>query len=74
MGITASELRANVYQLIDRVIETGQPLEIERNGHIVRIIAVEPVSRLAQLPKRSDFVRGDPEELVHLDWSAEWTP
>ena len=74
MGITASELRANVYQLIDRVIETGQPLEIERNGHIVRIIAVEPASRLAQLPKRPDFVRGDPEELVHLDWSAEWTP
>ena len=28
---------------------------------------------LANLPQRA-FVNGDPEDLVHLDWSSEWKP
>jgi len=71
MTITATELRANVYRLLDQVIESGQPLEIERNGHRVRIVAVAPVSRLARLPHRPDFVVGDADDLVHMDW---WPP
>ncbi len=49
MSVTVTELRANLYRLIDEVIETGVPLTIERNGHKV-VIQRSPVeSKLANL-------------------------
>ena len=73
MTVTASKLRQDIYQLLDRVIETGQPLEIERKGQKLRIVPAEPVSRLARLQKRK-CIKGDPEKLVSIDWSSEWKP
>ena len=35
MAITASKLRADVYRLLDEILESSQPLEIERNGKIL---------------------------------------
>lgn len=40
-NMTASELRANIYKLLDRVIETGTPLEIERIRQPGRIVVDE---------------------------------
>lgn len=74
MGTTASELRANIYKLLDEVITTGKPLEIERKGKILRIMPPEDTARLARLTRRDDFMVGDPEDFVHVDWSEEWTP
>lgn len=73
MALTASKLRENVYRILDQVLETGVPVEIERSGKILRISAAEPRSKLANLKSRN-YIVGDPEELVHLDWSAEWRP
>ncbi len=73
MSVTTSELRRDIYKLLDRVIKTGQPLEVERKGEKLRIIRAERLSRLEQLPKRR-CIKGDPERLVSLDWSAEWKP
>ena len=74
MSVTASELRANVYALLDSVLESGTPLEIERKGKRLRIVAVEPPSRLDRLPSRPDVIKGDPDDLAELDWSSEWRP
>jgi prevent-host-death family protein len=74
MAVTATELRANIYRLIDEVLRSGTPLEVERNGRTVRIVAVEPPSKLDRLQRRPDLVVGDAEALVHLDWSSEWKP
>jgi len=71
--VTPSKLRQDIYQLLDRVIETGQPLEIERKGRKLRIVPAESVSRLARLRKRK-CIKGDPEKLVSIDWSSEWKP
>jgi hypothetical protein len=72
MSITPTELRRNLYQLLDEVIETGKPLEVERRGRIIRI-AVDGVrgSKLDRLVPH-DCIVGDPEELVHMDWSHLW--
>ena len=72
MILTASKLRQDIYRVLDHVLETGEPVEIERNGRRLRIIADDPPSRLAQLVRRPDVVEGDAEDLVHLDWSSEW--
>ncbi len=71
--LTASRLRETIYRILDRILETGRPVEIERRGRVLKIVAEEPPDRLARLRPR-DYLRGDPEEIVQLDWSAEWRP
>jgi prevent-host-death family protein len=73
MAVTASRLRENVYQLLDEVVATGRPLEVERKGKLLRIVPVETRSKLSRL-KKHDLIIGDPEELIHMDWSSEWNP
>lgn len=74
MSISASKLRANVYRLLDDVLETGQPLEIERNGKTLVIVPKEEQSIWDRLPRCEGFIVGDPDELIHIDWSSEWNP
>jgi antitoxin (DNA-binding transcriptional repressor) of toxin-antitoxin stability system len=73
MAMTASALRRDIYRILDRVLETGEPVIIERNGRRVRISAEHSPGRLDALVRRPDVVVGDSEDFVHLDWSDEWT-
>lgn len=71
--LTPSRLRANLYRILDRVLATGEPVEIERKGHRLRIVA-ESGRKLDALRPHPDYLPGDPEELVHVDWSDQWRP
>ena len=72
--LTASKLRENVYRILDEVLETGVPVEIERRGKILKIVSTEPRSKLENLKPNPGYLRCDPEDVVHRDWSAEWRP
>lgn len=74
MTVNPSELRADLYRLLDKVLETGIPLEIERRGRRLRIVADEPSSKLDRLVPHPGTVIGDPEDLVEMDWSDYWNP
>lgn len=74
MAVTASELRQNVYRLLDEVLTTGEPLEIERGGRRLRIVPVDAPAKLSRLSPHPGAIVGDPEDLVELDWSSEWRP
>ena len=71
---TASKLRANIYRMLDEVLETGQPLEVKRNGKTLVIAPKEEQSIWDRLPRREGAIVGDPDELIHIDWSSEWNP
>jgi hypothetical protein len=71
---SATALRADLYRLLDRVLATGVPIDVERRGRRIRIAPVDSGSRLERLQPLPGLVAGDPEELVHLDWSDEWHP
>lgn len=71
MTVTASALRGNVYKLLDNVLDSGKPLEVERKGRTLQIIPKETDSKLSKLTKH-DCIQGDPESLVHIDWSDNW--
>ncbi len=73
MSLTASELRSNIYRLLDQVIDTGIPLEITRKGRVLRIVPEDPPSIFDRLVRRDDFIIGDPDDLVHMDWSEYWS-
>jgi hypothetical protein len=74
MSVSPSELRANIYRLLDQVLETGVPLEIERNGRRLRVVPDDPPSKLDRIVPHPDLVVGDVEELVEMDWSRYWHP
>ena len=73
MSVTATQLREDIYQILDKVLETGHPVEILRNGRMLRIVAVDPPSKLSRLVKR-DCIVGNPDDLSSIDWSSEWNP
>ena len=72
MRVTASKFRENLYGILDRVLETGIPVEVIRNGKILRIIQEAKPDKLSRLKKRKCIV-GDPESIVHMDWLHEWS-
>lgn len=74
MALTVSRLRENIYRILDQVLDTGVPVEIVRRGRRLRIVPVEPGSKLDRLTPHPNYLHCDPEEVVTLDWSAEWRP
>ena len=69
--IKPSHLREDIYNLLDQVIETGVPLEIKRNGKVLKVMLDKKASKLSNLKKRA-VLSADPEYYVHLDWSKKW--
>lgn len=72
MKVTASQLRQNVYSILDETLETGVPVEIVRKGRVLRIVPDQKPSKLARLKKRACIV-GDPDSIVHMNWLKEWS-
>lgn len=72
MPLSLTQLRENLYKIVDQVIATGIPVEIERNGIKVKLVPERKKSKLDNLIKHSGTIKGDPEELVHIDWLKEW--
>lgn len=69
--ITPSELRQNLYNLLDRVILTGEPIEIKRRNKVLKIIVESSKSKIDNLKKR-DVLNCAPDEIVHNNWEKEW--
>jgi antitoxin (DNA-binding transcriptional repressor) of toxin-antitoxin stability system len=71
MSVTATQLRQDLFRLLDEVLESGQPLEIRRRGRVLRVVPEVPVRKTSRLFARDGVIVGDPEELVSLS-SADW--
>ena len=61
--ISLTSLRKNLFKIVDGVFKTGNPVEIERNGHRLKIVLDEKKRKLDNL-KSHDCIVGDPDELV----------
>lgn len=70
MKVTA--LRRQLYKVVDRVLDTGVPAEIERKGRKLLIVPAQPVAgRLARLKRRKTII-GSPATLPDVK-VGEWT-
>lgn len=80
-SISITELRQRLFQLADQVVETGEPLVIERRGVRLQLIREGAVGakggRLSRLtPRKQSVVVGpplDPHESP-AEWSGELDP
>ncbi len=70
--ITLTELRGNLYRLIDQTIETGIPLEIERKGHILKVSLEEAPSKMNRLMSRPQTIADPNDDLISVDWIKNW--
>ena len=69
-SLSLTALRNNLFKVVDQIIKTGNPVEIERKGQRLKIVLEEKRSKLDNL-KPHDCIVGDPDELVDLKVS-EW--
>jgi len=71
MTYNATKLRQNLYAILDAVIEKGEAVEIERRGHILRIVPENSVSIWGRLEEHQ-VVNGDAGDLVDQHWLDDW--
>lgn len=79
--ISITELRQRLFQLADQVVETGEPLVIERRGVRLQLVREGTVGakggRLSRLtPRKQSVVVGrplDPHESP-AEWSGDLSP
>jgi antitoxin (DNA-binding transcriptional repressor) of toxin-antitoxin stability system len=74
MKVTATKLRENLYRILDRVAQTGETVEIARGDKVLKIAVVSPRKKMKRLVSRKNYLKGDPYEIVHLDWADQWKP
>lgn len=73
-ALTATELRSNVYRILDQILETGQPQEIDRKGSKILLVPVDQKrQRLKNRPKRTGL-NCTIDELVETSWEKAWKP
>jgi hypothetical protein len=84
MAVSATQLRQNIYAILDEALATGKPVEIERKGKVLRIVpepAEHPLSdeewvkefpKLAKLKDHKSLV-GDIEDLINVTWSDDFS-
>jgi len=72
MKVTATRLRQNIYAILDEVIQTGVPVEIERKGKVLQIVPAKRSSKFDRIPPMPTAWVGDPEDIFKIDWLKEW--
>lgn len=65
-----SQLRANLFQIADAALASGEPVPLERNGQRLWLVPERRESRIDRLPIL-DIVVGNADDLVNLN-VGEW--
>jgi len=71
---TPTQLRQNLFRILDQVSKTGKPVEINRKGTLLQIQVKKSGNKLDLIKQHPVFMKNEPETFVHIDWSDEWKP
>lgn len=71
MKRTATDLRAHLYEVLDHVAKTGEPVHVMRGGVELCIVrkSETPAKEKRKQRTLADLVVGDPDALIHSTWS-----
>jgi hypothetical protein len=70
-SVTPTQLRSDIYNLLDEVLETGIPLEIRKGNKKLKIVPQEASDKFKNLIPRPEAIKGSPEELAEISWEEE---
>ena len=68
--VTPSALRRDIYNMLDRVLESGDILEVKRKGEILKIIPPKRVSKLSKI-KAMNILACDANDIITNSWEKE---
>lgn len=75
MKLKATQLRKDIYKLLDYILTTGLTIEVERKGQLLKIEKVGAhQGRLDKFKPMRGLIKGDPSALEKIDWSKAWKP
>ncbi|MGI0480251.1 type II toxin-antitoxin system prevent-host-death family antitoxin [Geminocystis sp. CENA526] len=69
--ITPTELKNNINSLLEEVLTTGIPIEINKEGKLLLISPIHKTDKLQKLVYRSQVIQGNPDDLVNIQWKDE---
>ncbi len=72
--VRITELRQDVYNILDEVIASGVPLEIDRKGAVLTVQPPVLASKLDRLKKFAGETiwEGNPDDIFQIDHLQEW--
>jgi hypothetical protein len=84
MAVSATQLRQNIYAILDEALATGKAVEIERKGKLLRIVPDSSLAEESEEDFRKEFPRlarlkdhknviGDIEDLINVTWSHDFS-
>lgn len=80
MTLTIEQFQKDAKPWLAKLKETGDTLLLLSGPETYELRSAAPIATGEMicdfqklLPKR-DIIVGDPEDLVHIDWSSEWQP
>lgn len=66
--VNPTQLRANLYRILDQILASGHAIEIDRFGKKLLLSPLEEQNKLSRLKYRPNFISGNPEDLVDIHW------
>jgi len=70
--IPLNNFLSNTEILLKEIVENKTSIEIELKEKKIIIALSEHENKLKRLKRHEGCIVGDPEDIVHLDWSGEW--
>ncbi len=71
MNMTATELRQNLYRILDQALETGETVEIRRKRGVLRIVPERSASVWDRLEVHDVFPDGASSD-IDQPWASLW--
>ena len=63
---------SNTEILLKKIVESNTSIEVQFDEKKIIIALSEHANKLKRLKRHEGCIVGDPEDIVHLDWSGEW--
>lgn len=71
--VNPTQLRKDLYCILDQIINSGEGVEVMRDGGSVLLLAQKGPGKLANLKRRAT-IAGDPEDIDRVSWEGSWQP
>jgi hypothetical protein len=69
--IPVDQLTTNLINLLEEIVTTGDPIELNWQGNRFQILPVQKRNKLDNLVPHPEVYIGDPNDLVNISWEHE---